>query len=148
MKKFKFQLATLLKVSERKKDQAQIIFADATHQLLTEEEKMQSVLESYENCLQNYYEVTKKSIGIDELKTYAIYFEKLQNDIKKQQEKVNEAIGYKNECLKNLEVEIGKLKTIEQLKDKKMEEYKTDLLQTEQKELDEIGLQIFKRTVR
>ena len=96
MKKFKFQLATLLKVSERKKDQAQIIFAEATHQLLTEEEKMQSVLESYENCLQNYYEVTKKSIGIDELKTYAIYFEKLQNDIKKQQEKVNEAIGYKN----------------------------------------------------
>lgn len=33
----------------------------------------------------------------------------------------------------------------EQLKEKKIEEYKTDLLQTEQKELDEIGLQIFKR---
>ena len=46
------------------------------------------------------------------------------------------------------EEEISKLKTIEQLKEKKIEEYKTDLLQTEQKELDEIGLQIFKRNVR
>ena len=50
--------------------------------------------------------------------------------------------------VKALEEEISKLKTIEQLKEKKIEEYKTDLLQTEQKELDEIGLQIFKRNVR
>ena len=94
------------------------------------------------------YEVTKKSIGIDELKTYAVYFEKLQNDIKNQQEQVRIAVEYKNCCLKKLEEEISKLKTIEQLKEKKIEEYKTDLLQTEQKELDEIGLQIFKRNVR
>ena len=148
MKKLKFQLATLLKVSEHKKDQAQIIFAEADTKLLVEEEKMEQVLAAYEQCLQDYYEVTKKSIGIDELKTYAVYFEKLQNDIKNQQEQVRIAVEYKNCCLKKLEEEISKLKTIEQLKEKKIEEYKTDLLQTEQKELDEIGLQIFKRNVR
>lgn len=148
MKKFKFQLATLLKVSEHKKDQAQIIFAEADTKLLVEEEKMEQVLAAYEQCLQDYYEVTKKSIGIDELKTYAVYFEKLQNDIKNQQEQVRIAVEYKNCCLKKLEEEISKLKTIEQLKEKKIEEYKTDLLQTEQKKLDEIGLQIFKRNVR
>ena len=148
MKKFKSQLATLLKVSEHKKDQAQIIFAEADTKLLVEEEKMEQVLAAYEQCLQDYYEVTKKSIGIDELKTYAVYFEKLQNDIKNQQEQVRIAVEYKNCCLKKLEEEISKLKTIEQLKEKKIEEYKTDLLQTEQKELDEIGLQIFKRNVR
>ena len=148
MKKFKFQLATLLKVSEHKKDQAQIIFAEADTKLLVEEEKMEQVLAAYEQCLQDYYEVTKKSIGIDELKTYAVYFEKLQNDIKNQQEQVRIAVEYKNCCLKKLEEEISKLKTIEQLKEKKIEEYKTDLLQTEQKELDEIGLQILKRNVR
>ena len=148
MKKFKFQLATLLKVSEHKKDQAQIIFAEADTKLLVEEEKMEQVLAAYEQCLQDYYEVTKKSIGIDELKTYAVYFEKLQNHIKNQQEQVRIAVEYKNCCLKKLEEEISKLKTIEQLKEKKIEEYKTDLLQTEQKELDEIGLQIFKRNVR
>ena len=148
MKKFKFQLATLLKVSEHKKDQAQIIFAEADTKLLVEEEKMEQVLAAYEQCLQDYYEVTKKSIGIDELKTYAVYFEKLQNDTKNQQEQVRIAVEYKNCCLKKLEEEISKLKTIEQLKEKKIEEYKTDLLQTEQKELDEIGLQIFKRNVR
>ena len=148
MKKFKFQLATLLKVSEHKKDQAQIIFAEADTKLLVEEEKMEQVLAAYEQCLQDYYEVTKKSIGIDELKTYAVYFEKLQNDIKNQQEQVRIAVEYKNCCLKKLEEEISKLKTIEQLKEKKIEECKTDLLQTEQKELDEIGLQIFKRNVR
>ena len=148
MKKFKFQLATLLKVSEHKKDQAQIIFAEADTKLLVEEEKMEQVLAAYEQCLQDYYEVTKKSIGIDELKTYAVYFEKLQNDIKNQQEQVRIAVEYKNCCLKKLEEEISKLKTIEQLKEKKIEEYKPDLLQTEQKELDEIGLQIFKRNVR
>ena len=148
MKKFKFQLATLLKVSEHKKDQAQIIFAEADTKLLVEEEKMEQVIAAYEQCLQDYYEVTKKSIGIDELKTYAVYFEKLQNDIKNQQEQVRIAVEYKNCYLKKLEEEISKLKTIEQLKEKKIEEYKTDLLQTEQKELDEIGLQIFKRNVR
>ena len=99
MKKFKFQLATLLKVSEHKKDQAQIIFAEADTKLLVEEEKMEQVLAAYEQCLQDYYEVTKKSIGIDELKTYAVYFEKLQNDIKNQQEQVRIAVEYKNCCL-------------------------------------------------
>ena len=133
MKKFKFQLATLLKVSEHKKDQAQIIFAEADTKLLVEEEKMEQVLAAYEQCLQDYYEVTKKSIGIDELKTYAVYFEKLQNDIKNQQEQVRIAVEYKNCCLKKLEEEIERQKAEgkEFIKDEEIDSIIDEILKTE-----------------
>ena len=60
MKKFKFQLATLLKVSEHKKDQAQIIFAEADTKLLVEEE----------------------NIKRDKLISYGAYEAELTNDFK------------------------------------------------------------------
>lgn len=43
-------MATLLKVSEHKKDQAQMVPAEADTKLLVEEEKMEQVLAAYEQC--------------------------------------------------------------------------------------------------
>ena len=54
----------------------------------------------------------------------------------------------RQERLDEFQEALNKLKTIEQLKEKRLEEFKAEQLIEEQKELDEIGLQIHARAMR
>lgn len=148
MKKFRFRLATVLKVSQIKKEQAEIDFAEATNFLL---QQMQSLIE-YENELsqgmQNYYNMENQSVTIDKLTSYGSYFDRMRNQIQRQQQAVVDAEKNKREKLEILQVAMSKLKTIEQLLDKRFEEYQKEQIFEEQKELDEIGLQIYTRMAR
>lgn len=148
MKKFRFRLATVLKVSQIKKEQAEIDFAEATNFLL---QQMQSLVE-YENELsqgmQNYYNMQNQSVTIDKLTSYGSYFDRMRNQIQRQQQAIVDAEKNKREKLEILQVAMSKLKTIEQLLDKRFEEYQKEQIFEEQKELDEIGLQIYTRMAR
>lgn len=148
MKKFRFRLATVLKVSQIKKEQAEIDFAEATNFLL---QQMQSLVE-YENELsqgmQNYYNMENQSVTIDKLTSYGSYFDRMRNQIQRQQQAIVDAEENKREKLEILQVAMSKLKTIEQLRDKRFEEYQKEQIFEEQKELDEIGLQIYTRMAR
>lgn len=148
MKKFRFRLATVLKVSQIKKEQAEIDFAEATNLLL---QQMQSLVE-YENELsqgmQNYYSMENQSVTIDKLTSYGSYFDRMRNQIQRQQQAIVDAEENKREKLEILQVAMSKLKTIEQLRDKRFEEYQKEQIFEEQKELDEIGLQIYTRMAR
>lgn len=148
MKKFRFRLATVLKVSQIKKEQAEIDFAEATNFLL---QQMQLLVE-YENELsqgmQNYYNMENQSVTIDKLTSYGSYFDRMRNQIQRQQQAIVDAEKNKREKLEILQVAMSKLKTIEQLLDKRFEEYQKEQIFEEQKELDEIGLQIYTRMAR
>ena len=54
----------------------------------------------------------------------------------------------RQERLDEFQEALNKLKTIEQLKEKRLKEFKAEQLIEEQKELDEIGLQIHARAMR
>lgn len=141
-------MATVLKVSQIKKEQAEIDFAEATNFLL---QQMQSLVE-YENELsqgmQNYYNMENQSVTIDKLTSYGSYFDRMRNQIQRQQQAIVDAEENKREKLEILQVAMSKLKTIEQLRDKRFEEYQKEQIFEEQKELDEIGLQIYTRMAR
>jgi flagellar FliJ protein len=150
MKRFKFQLAAVLKVAQLKKDRAEIAFAEAVEKLKREEE----ILKGYEEELKAAYEdynlltAPNKNITAAELIMYSRYFARLKSQMERQRQKIAAAEKNRQEKLKILRDEMNHLKTIEKLKEKRRQEFMAAELAEEQKNLDEIGLQIYVRTAR
>jgi len=149
MKKFKFQLEAVLKVAQLKKDRAEIAFAEAVDVL----QKAKALLKQHERDLQSAYEdfdrmQEKTSVNIAMLVMYSNYFEHLKRLIEKQENAVEAARKDKDEKLKILQYEMRRLESIEKLKEKRRQEYFAAQIAEEQKNLDEIGLQIYVRTAR
>ena len=82
---------------------------------------------------------------IDTLKNYYFYFDKLNVSITVQQEQVEAADQQRCQCLTELAAATTKLKLVEKLKEKRLAEYKAEMLQQDQKLLDELGMQVFMR---
>ncbi len=149
MKKFKFQLEAVLKVAQLKKDRAEIAFAEAVDVL----QKAKALLKQHERDLQSAYDdfdhmQEKTSVNIAMLVMYSNYFEHLKRLIEKQENAVEAARKDKDGKLQILQYEMRRLESIEKLKEKRRQEYFAAQIAEEQKNLDEIGLQIYVRTAR
>ncbi len=149
MKKFKFQLEAVRKVAQLKKDRAEIAFAEAVDVL----QKAKALLKQHERDLQSAYDdfdhmQEKTSVNIAMLVMYSNYFEHLKRLIEKQENAVEAARKDKDGKLKILQYEMRRLESIEKLKEKRRQEYFAAQIAEEQKNLDEIGLQIYVRTAR
>jgi len=120
MKKFKFQLETLLKVTRRKKDDAEMQFAEVSRKMTGE----------------------GKTVNVGVIMTYNNFFNWKRDQIEKQQQIILKTMQEKQQKLKALMELMTYLKSIEQLKEKRLREYNQEVLFEEQKMLDEIGLQL------
>ena len=98
--------------------------------------------------LKSYEEIENQKITIGLLTSYNTYFFRLRTQIEQQKHVINEAEKKRQERLDEFQEALNKLKTIEQLKEKRLKEFKAEQLIEEQKELDEIGLQIHARAMR
>lgn len=145
MGRFRFRLAAVLKVSRIKKDQAEVKFAAATQALALERRKLADLHESLAEGTRNYEKLTEKKITVDMLVNYSSFFARLKSEIEAQEAAVEKALAYKNETLEILKVAMNKLKSIERLKERRFAEYLEEQLHEEQKQLDEIGLQLYVR---
>ena len=145
MGRFRFRLAAVLKVSRIKKDQAEVKFAAATQALALERRKLADLHESLAEGTRNYEKLTEKKITVDMLVNYSSFFARLKSEIGAQEAAVEKALAYKNETLEILKVAMNKLKSIERLKERRFAEYLEEQLHEEQKQLDEIGLQLYVR---
>lgn len=147
MKKFKFQLETLLKVTKRKKDDAEMQFAEASRKLEECRAKLQVLLSELAEGQKEFAEMTGegKTVTIGIIMTYNEFFNWKREQIERQQEVILKATQDKQQKLKILMQLMTYLKSIEQLKEKRLREYNAELLFEEQKMLDEIGLQLSMR---
>ena len=68
-----------------------------------------------------------------------------RQQIEDQQQVILQASAERQKRLKVLMEHMSALKSIEKLREKRLAEYKTEILQEEQKMLDEIGLQLTMR---
>lgn len=148
MKKFKFQLAALLKVTKMKKEQAEIEFAESSQRLLKEQRVLKKIEEEEQENIRAYYKIAQNSVKINDLVFYSSYFEHVKKRKSQQALAIVEAETYNQQCLQVLRKAMSKLKTIEQLREKRLDQFKQSMLDEEQKELDEIGLKIYTRMVR
>ena len=144
MKKFKFQLETLLKVTQRKKDEAEMQFAEVTRRLEEHRAHLQVLLQELQSGQAEYAERTSegKTINVDVIMIYTNFFNWKREQIEQQQQLILKTMQERQQKLKKLMDLITYVKSIEQLKEKRLREYNEELLAEEQKFLDEIGLQL------
>lgn len=147
MKKFKFQLETLLKVTKRKKDDAEMKFAESSRKLEEQRAKLQVLLRELAEGQEEFAAKTSegKTVTVGVIMTYNSFFNWKRKQIEQQQDVVLKATQDKQQKLKILMQLMTYLKSIEQLKEKRRNEYNAELLFEEQKMLDEIGLQLSMR---
>lgn len=144
MKKFKFQLETLLKVTRRKKEEAEMQFAEVTRRLEDQRAQLQNLLQELQSGQAEFADRTSegKKITVDVIMIYTNFFNWKREQIEQQQKLILKTMQERQQKLKKLMDLITYLKSIEQLKEKRLREYNAELLAEEQKFLDEIGLQL------
>ena len=147
MKKFKFQLETLLKVTRMKKEDAEVAFAEASRKVEEAREALDGLLREMQQGQQEYealsMEGTKVTVG--RLMTFKRFFAWKREQIEMQQGILLQMRNERQKKLKELMDVMSYLKSIEQLKEKRLQEYREEAMQEEQKMLDEIGLQLTMR---
>ena len=147
MKKFKFQLETLLKVTRMKKEDAEVKFAEVSRRLEEQRARLTQLLEEMQRGQREYEELSGegKTLTIGRIMTYNSFFNWKRMQIEEQQKLILKSREEKQKALKELMDVMSYLKSIEQLKEKRLQEYKDLMLFEEQKMLDEIGLQLYMR---
>ena len=78
--------------------------------------------------------------------TYNSFFGWKREQIEMQQAAILQSRANRQKCLQELLKLMNKLKSIEQLREKRLQQYKDAVLLEEQKMLDEIGLQLYMRS--
>ena len=147
MKKFRFQLETLLKVTRMKKEEAEVAFAEAVRRLEDARAYQRQLLEEMHQGQQDYERLSREGtrIKIGTLMSFNRFFGWKRQQIEDQQQVILQASAERQKRLKVLMEQMSSLKSIEKLKEKRLAEYKAEVLQEEQKMLDEIGLQLTMR---
>lgn len=149
MKRFKFQLETLLKVTRIKKDKAEVKFAECTQRLEDQKRQLTTLMDEMQQGHRDYEGLTKKkNITVGTLMTFNSFFAWKREQIEMQQQMIMQSISDRQKALQELLEVMNKLKSIEQLKKKKLQQYNEEALQEESKLLDEIGLQLNSRAKR
>jgi len=147
MKRFRFQLETLLKVTRMKKEQAEVAFAAAVRHLDEARAYQRVLLEEMQRGQHDYEDISKTGtrITIGRLMSFNQFFSWKRQQIEDQQQVILQANADRQRCLRELLAQMRSLKSIERLKEKRLAEYKEEALREEQKMLDEIGLQLTAR---
>ena len=147
MKKFRFQLETLLKVTRMKKEEAEVAFAEAVRRLDEARACQRRLLEEMTQGQRDYEELSKEGtrIKIGRLMSFNQFFGWKRQQIEDQQQVILRANAVRQKALKVLMEQMSALKSIEKLREKRLAEYKAEALREEQKMLDENGLQLTMR---
>jgi flagellar FliJ protein len=129
-------------------EQAQIKHAEAVNRLQMQQEILSSFQSQLASNLNLLGKAQSGSPTIETLKTFSNYIDKIKREIIDQQEQVTKAAAYHQECLAELEDAIKQRKLVDNLREKRLEQYQNEILQEEQKLLDELGTQAFVRDRR
>jgi len=148
LKKFRFKLDTLLKVTRMNKEQAQVALALAVREQEEAREQLQEYLREMAQGQQDYAELTGegKTISLGRLTTFNSFFNWKREQIEAQMRLLLAKQTARQQKLQELVAVMNKLKSIEQLREKRLRQYMAELLQEEQKQLDEIGGQLYFRS--
>ena len=135
----------MLKVTQRKRDDAEMVFAEVSRRLEGHRAQLQKFLQELQAGQQEYSELTGvgKTVTINTVMTYNNFFNWKREQIEQQQQLILKTMQERQQKLKKLMETY--LKSIEQLKEKRLREYNEEALAEEQKFLDEIGLQLHAR---
>ena len=150
MKKFKFQLETLLKVTRMKKEDAEVKFAEVSRRLEEQKEQLQLLINEMEQGQRDYETISREGtrVTFGRITSYNRFFAWKREQIEIQRDIILHTREERQKKLKALMEVMTYLKSIEQLKEKRLREYNEQVMFEEQKFLDELGLQLTMRARR
>lgn len=150
MKKFRFQLETLLKVTRMKKENAEVQFAEVSRRLEEQKEQLHFLINEMEQGQRDYESISQegKKVTVGKLMSFNRFFAWKREQIEIQRGIILQTQGEKQKKLKVLMEVMTYLKSIEQLREKRLREYNEQAMFEEQKFLDELGLQLAMRARR
>ena len=117
MKKFRFQLETLLKVTRMKKEEAEVAFAEAVRRLEDARAYQRQLLEEMHRGQMDYENLSKEGtrIKIGTLMSFNQFFGWKRQQIEDQQQVILQANAERQKRLKVLMEQMSALKSIEKL---------------------------------
>ena len=140
---FKFSLETLLEMRERKEDEIKQVFSKSKRELEMKKIKKQEMVENYEK----YSGINPGETLVYQKikKNYLFALNKGIDAVEKEITTKTKEVNFQREQLKKRQIE---RKTVEILKEKQYEEYKSEENRKEQLENDEFALYAFMRNQR
>ena len=145
MRRFQFKLQSLLDFRKIREEQAQAEFAKATRVFLHEKEKLQQMQTVLTETLNGMKEEQAKQSSSIMLKMFQEYIDTTREGIRLQGAKVIAAGERRQKCLKAFEEASRKRKVVDNLRDKRLQQYQEEVLQEEQAFLDELAGQRYIR---
>ncbi|MDF2500580.1 MAG: flagellar export protein FliJ [Anaerosporomusa subterranea] len=145
MQRFQFRLEALLKYRKLQTDQAQAELGQATVEWQNQLSALNTLFEKKEQLSEHLRDIQQTPILVDDLVSCHEYGQILRNKINQQKETVHIAEQYCDECRQRLSESLKRQKLVEKIREKRWTQFNEELLRQEQKELDEIGLQLHVR---
>lgn len=143
MQRFQFKLQRLLDYRKIREEQAQAEFVRATRVFLHEQEKLNLMKEVLEETMQGLETEQSKPSSPYMLKLYQDYIDTTREGIRLQTAKVNAAAELRRKALKIFEEAARRRKAVDNLRDKRFQQYQEEVMREEQAFLDELAGQRF-----
>lgn len=148
MLRYRFSLQKLLEAREREEDEKKQDFAKAQRIFAREEERLGKYLLFWEECRREVLQRRDRKIDVAREAQWRSYFEYLAAEISRQRETVKHCSRKVEEARIALIKASKERKAIEKLKENEKIEYMRQVNILEQKELDEVGRDLYLRTRR
>jgi flagellar FliJ protein len=145
MQRFQFRLEALLTYRKLQTDQAQAELGRATVEWQNQLVTLNTLFDESEQLVDRLRQIQQTAFLVDDLICCHEYEQHLRIRILQQQKSVHLAEQYCNESRERLSEALKRQKLVEKIKEKRWTQFSEELLRQEQKELDEIGLQIHVR---
>lgn len=137
MKKFKFALDNILKYRQSIEDQEKELLARAMQKVQVEENLAKKLDSEKHSHLRSFEASTP---NIEKIRQQESYLISLDERIKKQQKKLEQAIRTSENIRDRVVTATSNRKILESLRDKQLTEYRLELARAEQNMLDEVGI--------
>jgi flagellar FliJ protein len=145
MKPFKFRLQKLLEFREMEEEQNQLAFGRVQAEYKFALDELQRLIQQRDTAVDLFCKKQKNGLKIEEFKLFQNYFDKFNEDIQNQRQKIEKIQAILHEKQKLLIEAVQKRKIVEKFKEKRFNQYYSQQLQDEQKMIDEVGTQAFVR---
>lgn len=124
-----------------------MVFAEVSRRLEEHRNRLQELLHELQVGQKEYAEMTTegRTVKVNVIMTYNNFFNWKREQIEQQQQLILKTMQERQQKLKKLMEIMTYLKSIEQLKEKRLREYNEEALAEEQKFLDEVGQQLHAR---
>jgi flagellar FliJ protein len=137
---FQFKLQPVLDYRKQIEEQLLSEFADAKRRLTCEQERLELLENKKKDLITQLESMGEGDVTVADISLCRSYLERIRDDENNQREVVLQLDGELEDKRSKLVDAIKKRKLLEIIKEKKTEEYRTNLIYNERKELDEFGV--------